>query len=337
MKRFVKIVICLFIFITFILLVGRDHFITGTMLIMGRWFLIGFGVLFIYVAYKKKCSKRFRLTILSSVILILIESLFNVAVKERLGNCKTEDKVTLISYNLYFKNKYKQSIVNKILEADPDILVVQELTPQWNAYLQNSIASKYTFSQKEVRRGTNGIGIYSKYPLSNPKLLKNKKNLPYAQIVDVKINSKTIQLINTHLASPAVAVENKDRFMSLLLDNYSKREHEMCMVDSICAVEKNYHSKIMIGDLNTTQYEPLYRKITDNWVDLYSISGTESRATFPNTVKSSPKRKSFDITRFGTVLSLDYIFIKGNIKGESFEVLQGGSSDHLAIIGAVSL
>ncbi|WP_157446867.1 endonuclease/exonuclease/phosphatase family protein [Cytophaga aurantiaca] len=82
---------------------------------------------------------------------------------------------------------------------------------------------------------------------------------------------------------------------------------------------------ILIGDLNTTPYEPLYRNLRNTWVDVFNEVGEGNSSTFPNTSKATP------------FLRLDYILIKGAATPVSAKVLNSGSSDHLGLVGKVKI
>ncbi|MEM7549271.1 MAG: endonuclease/exonuclease/phosphatase family protein [Bacteroidota bacterium] len=229
-----------------------------------------------------------------------------------------------MTYNLFFKNRSPSSSLTIIKESNPDILLVQELIPSWEKRLNNSIGKDYPYRKTLPLRGTHGIGIYSKYPILANHFLKNESSLPFAQIVEVKIGIKRIQLVNTHLASPAIAIENPDNFLSLFASNYRKRISQLQKINSLTR-KKEFNVQIMAGDLNTTRYEPLFRNIESEWVDLFSISGIGSQENFPNSSKTNP------------LLALDYIFARGALNSIETQVIEGGGSDHLAIIGKIEI
>lgn len=261
-----------------------------------------------------------------SLLLLLVEWGWVAVNKTSLDDNVADTELSLMSYNVFFKNRLPDGVVKVIKRSDPDILVVQELTPQWKSILGNSIGHDYRFQKLIPMRGTHGIGIYSKHPIVAQTVCNNKSNRPFAQVIELKIKSKLIQLINVHLASPGVAVENPDNFMELYENNYNTRANQIREISSIInKSETRFDAQILIGDLNTTSYEPIFRDAEKEWCDLNQEVGEKFNFTFPNSSKIDP------------LLTLDYILLRGIVLPVKFKVLRSGTSDHFPIIGNVKI
>lgn len=322
LNAFLFFLIIAFILFAACLLVFRNHFIFGTALILGRWIFIPFGLLLFFLTIKRITPKYLQYALLASLLLISFEFLFTKLNEASSKEISTDTELTLLTYNLIFKNKQPDVILNQIKETNPDILVVQELTPQWAHLLSKSLEHTNPYKTIYISKGTHGMGVYSKYKLSSYTLLLNESTKPFAQIVNVRVNNKKIQLINTHTASPAAAVEHPGDFFSLFRTNYTQREHQFEKIEH--TLKNNAEDVyVLIGDLNTTPYEPVYRNLRNNWVDIFNETGKGNGATFPNTGKASP------------FLRLDYILIRGAVNPVSAKVLSGGSSDHLGLLGKI--
>lgn len=321
---FPKIIIVLFAITVLSCIIGRDHFILGTALISGRWLFFITGLAFMYFATKHINSTKHLVILSIPIMFLLLEFVWIQVNRGSLNETPTGDQVSLMTYNLFFKNKTPNASFQKILEAKPDILALQELTPQLESLLLKSVQHRYPYKKTLALRGTHGIGIYSKYPIQKCTFMKNESQLPYAQIVEIKVNSKLIQVINVHLSSPAIAVENPDNFLPLLASNYELRASQLGEIQT--AVNSDgFDAQVLMGDLNTTSYEPLFRSLSNRWVNLFDIAGNGSRLNFPHSSKFNP------------ILTLDYIMIRGNIKGFDANVIMGGGSDHLAIFGKIGI
>jgi len=225
-----------------------------------------------------------------------------------------------MSYNLFFKNNRPYQSITVIKNENPDIIFVQELTPKLNSEIDKALGNSYPFKLTKPLSGTYGIGIYSKYKIVNQRFLYNGTNKPYAQIVDLIIHDKTIQLINTHLASPAIAVENKSRFVSLFAKNYQIRKNQIIEINKIATTEnKKYDCQLLVGDLNTIQSEPIFKRLRFKWTNSTNSLYRWMNFNFPYSSKIKP------------IVTLDYIMGRGKINIKESKVIEGGSSDHLAI------
>jgi len=320
-----KFLVSLFLGSSLILLVFQTYLATGLLWNFLDYFIIF--ICFLILLFSKKYVSEFiykgTLLVFTLGIISIIWVKFH---QNRLNKSHLDKEISLMTYNLYFKNKYKNATIKLIEKENPDILFVQELTPNWEVALDSKIRNKYPYKSTIASRGTHGIGIYSKYKIINKKVLKNKNNKVYAQIINILINNKNIQFANTHLASPAVAVENSERFFSLYHQNYKIRKMQLKNINNYCLnSEKKVHASFIIGDLNTMKYEPIFRELSYNWTNIYDKVGQGLGLNFPNSAK------------FTALITLDYILAHGNVKGIYSKVIKGGSSDHFAILTKVKI
>ncbi|MCI5055644.1 MAG: endonuclease/exonuclease/phosphatase family protein [Flavobacteriales bacterium] len=259
------------------------------------------------------------------VVLVIIEASY-VKVRQNgdlLSSKKSlNQEVLAVNYNVFFKNKDKAALVDKITQQNADILTIQELTPEWERFLKLKL--NYPYFKGLALRGTHGIGIFSRFPLSNVEYVYNNSKLPIAQIVDLNVNGTVCCIANAHLASPAIAVENPDRFFSLIRDNYQLRKSQYAKIQNRINA-RSAQAKLLIGDLNTTCFEPLYNQIKMYWNDGNSFPRLSIKRNFPNSNKFPP------------LFTLDYILSAGNTELSKYEVIPGGSSDHLGIRARVKL
>jgi len=259
-------------------------------------------------------------------VIFLSELGFKLYSKSNITDPTNPVELKVMTYNLFFKNKYPNNSIDVIKESNPDVLFVQELTPTWAANLEAVIGKSYPYKLIKPLKGTHGIGIYSKYQLTDQLFLNNASNKPFAQAAVLHIEHRKIKIINTHLASPAVAIENKEQFFSLYRKNYKLRKKQVEKISNLSKDHSNkHHAQILIGDLNTMKYEPLFKRLKFRWADAHSISGRGLGFNFPHSLRVKP------------FITLDYILGKGEIDFIETKVLKGGSSDHLAIISKLKI
>ncbi len=311
-----------------ILIVFRSHFVLGSILIFSRWilvFILLLGILF----YKKRKSKKVFIPIIFTFILLLTDWAFDKYHTAQtfafLESTKTQT-LKVMTFNLYFRNKDPNVCINTILEYAPDLVFCQEITPDLKNVLDKNLIKKYPFYKVLALKGTHGVGVYSKYQLSNEYFLNNRNGLPFAHMVTINHPTKKIQTVNMHLASPAVAFAEPKNFVQLFKKNEQQRSQQWAKIEKELAKHDSTSPKIIIGDLNTLTYEPLYRNILSNTVDAYSAVGQWPGLTFPNTHKLPFK-----------TARLDYILLQGNIAPIKAEVPQKSSSDHFAVYAELEI
>lgn len=227
-----------------------------------------------------------------------------------------------VSYNLYFKNKYKEQTLKKIIQLNPDVLAFQEVTPSWDRFLNVKLKRKYQYKRSKPLNGTHGLAIYSKHKILSHYTINNRHGRPIAQFVELFIKGKKILIINSHLASPAIAFQSLSNFWTSYKNNYRQRKHQVELIHSHRKKSK-INNQIFLGDLNITQFEPLYLDLLKTWNDVNNYSGDFMAFTFPNTNRLFP------------IFKIDYILIRGNLNPDSVKTLNGGQSDHLAIYAEI--
>lgn len=259
-------------------------------------------------------------------LLTLVEVGFAVYSHLNIHRKNLDTELSIMSYNLFFKNGNKNHSTEIMNRVKPDILVVQELTPSWATKLEKSLDTAYKYQRIKPMNGTHGMGIYSKYPLQNERILGNASNLPFAQVVDVNIRKKKIQIINTHLASPAIAVENPEHFFKHYINNYRLRKDQIIRLNKLAAKSMSkLHGQFLAGDLNTLYAEPLFKMLKLKWVNAYCALDRWTKFNFPHSSKICP------------IMTLDYIMGRGSLKFLNTKVIKGGSSDHLPVLTRVKL
>lgn len=289
--------------------------------------LILFASFILFVQRKSiKLSKYNTILFLTLSGLIFYELTHRFALKERLCPPLQDVQIKVLTYNVFFKNKSPKQSLELIKAANPDIFLIQELTPEWSEHIHAQFRTTHPYTLEIPRKGTHGIGIYSKYTLKHNQTLVNSNKLPFAQIAEASIKGTRVQIVNTHLASPAVAIEDPDQFVSHYCKNYKTRSRQLKMInDATLNTEQQYDCQLLVGDLNTMKYEPIFKDLMTNWVNTYAKKGAILEANFPNSSRVKP------------IITLDYILARGHATLLTSEVIEGGSSDHLAILSTLEI
>lgn len=306
------------IFTSITLLLGANHWLVGSGLNLSRWFLL---TILAYMIYRKNLLKsRLRYIGLVTIVLLVGQWVYVKANYLKLSSYTGTKEISFLSYNIFFKNGHKEAIVDVILSNDADVVALQEVTPGWQVILNGRLNSKYPYSRTHALSGTHGISLYSKFPISSAIIINNDYGRPIAQIAELVIDNKRIEVVNTHLASPALAIEDPSNFYKNYSVNYNMRTRQLTKLQGLLD-GSNISRQLILGDLNTMKIEPLYHEIRENWKDLADKKTTWTGFTFPNS------------RRIPAVITLDYIFYRGNIEPIIFKVDENGSSDHHGIFG----
>lgn len=311
-----------FLLVTLVLLAGRNHYLLGTALIVGRWFLVVIGLLCLLRVRKYGFTPRLKVFAVT-VFILLADSAYNVISFANLPADTRQQNLSLFSYNVYFKNKTPEQSLDLIDANHADIMALQEVDMAWKQWIDKRLAPHYAHKAVNAVYGTHGLAVYSKYPITASEIINNSAGKPVAQLVEVNVNGKKVLIINAHLASPAAAVEHPEEFLTHFKSSYYARAQQIAAINQQVNTRfAHTQARFFMGDLNTTLYEPLFREVRQTWVNLHDAKGTGSSHTFP---ASKP------------LLSVDYILAQGLVQAVKCQVIKGGTSDHLAVWGEVKL
>ena len=141
-----------------------------------------------------------------------------------------EEVLKVLTYNVMafgYKNHTKiapNKIIQYIANSDADIVCLQEYA---TAKSEKSLtASKIydalsmypyrsVFYQSSTKFQSFGIAVFSKYPLSNSRMVKYDSDYNGSSVHEVNIKGKKLTLINNHLESFKLTMEDRTRYSSL--------------------------------------------------------------------------------------------------------------------------
>ena len=210
--------------------------------------MIAFILLFIYnIQIRKEKNK--------SILFLLPLIIIPYVVYNEMGyfytgeNAKGEEKnLKIISINIFSQNNEYQYLKEYINEETADVIVLQELTPEWQKNVA-FIREKYPYYKEEPRSNNFGIAVYSKIPFDTVITKNYIDNMHPSLIGELKVNDKPVSILMTH---PVPPLPNQARF--------ERRNKQYQLMKTEIDEMKNQNI-ILIGDLNSTVYSPNFKLI----------------------------------------------------------------------------
>lgn len=198
------------------------------------------------------------------------------------------------------------SNINSILDLqhiidrnNPDVLSLQELTPDWNQELRSHLNTSYPFVNSQVRIDPYGMAIYSKLAMTQSDTFNYKKVPNLA--CSIKNGNSTINLISSYLLSLNKSAES------------NTKEHFSTISDKVAAIN---NQTIVLGDFNMVywQSEILEFRTTSNLEN--------SRRDFGEILSRQPS---------------DHMFYTKDLECTQFTDLQDSIGSHVGILGIYQL
>ena len=173
---------------------------------------------------------------------------------------------SLFQLNVLTDNQQFEQVLNEINRLDPDVVVMEEVTPEWYQALA-AVRERYPYVVETLDRTSLGVMIMSRIPLEETELIDfNDGRLP-SLVTELQVKGKPVTLIATHPLSP----RNKTKFRLRNKQLYAIAQ----------AFRERNDPLIMVGDLNITSFSPVFDRFIEQ-IDLYdSRQGFGVQPTWP--------------------------------------------------------
>ncbi len=211
-----------------------------------------------------------------------------------LPQANAESKISIIHLNTSNLNRF-DLIDSMLVQYDPDIISVQELTPDWNAYLSEKLIEKYPFYNTQVRIDFNGMGMYSKLAMmtSDTFLFDEKPNL----VCQIKTDQLNLNIFSSYVLS----LSEKER------ENI--KGHFNKIADRVQSIDD---AVISLGEFNMVYWDSEIINFRRNTALKNSRSYTSEIITAP---------------------SSDHMFYSDQLECIQFMDLTDDNNNHLGILG----
>ena len=148
--------------------------------------------------------------------------------------------------NVLSMNPDKQSFLDLVDKADPDVVCVMEVTAEWATALA-ALHTEYPARAEAPRPDNFGIALYSRLPGPPPQIVFQREYGVPAVALSMQVDGRAVQLLEVH-ALPPLGVSQASRRAAQL-----KGLHQWLLDQNAPAV--------VVGDFNLTQYSPLYCRL----------------------------------------------------------------------------
>ena len=210
---------------------------------------------------------------------------------------------SVMNYNVRIFNRYgwikgkdvPKEIWDFIAKEDPDLLSMQEYYPA------DGMRIKYPYKYEKLKgqNHTNGLAIFSKFPILGRGSLDFEDTANNAIYVDVLRNGDTIRVYNVHLESSGIKPDSVEitginevesrKTVQRLLNSFTRQQPQVVRV--LEHMNECRHKVILCGDFNNTSYSWAYRKLKGELKDSFLEAGKGFGRTY--SFNSYPLRIDF--------------------------------------------
>jgi endonuclease/exonuclease/phosphatase (EEP) superfamily protein YafD len=258
-----------------------------------------------FIALWKHCNKR------AAALVILVCLNYALVLPLYIGKPApaTEKPFRAMLMNINAGNGNTEQVLGSIRRAEPDILLLEEVTPKWASELE-VLNATYPYRVAQPQEGCFGIMLLSKYPLEHGEVVQiGKAGLP-SIIAEAFLPQGVVAIIGTHPLPPIGA------------EGSLQRNVQLAALPSM--VHQQKHPVLLIGDLNTSPW-------SSHFTQLLNDSGLK------NSMKGFGHQPSWPVNHFFLRIPLDHVLHSPGITIHNRMVVQDVGSDHFPVIVDFSL
>lgn len=240
---------------------------------------------------------------------------------------------TVMTFNQWGGSRSAET-ARVLLEGDaPDIVALQELTPQMAEVFLTEVGTIYPYHIFEPGEDYKGSGVLSRYPLTPLDSAHLDDPDWHVQIVEVALEEEAITFYNVHpyATNPLYYFEEG---MSVPDEVKASFEHRMRLFERLLDdIARRSGPVIVAGDFNSTDQSDVYTLMRGRLHDAYRAVGWGFGHTFP-----AYAGRYHGIPIFPRQMRIDMIFYSDALVALESKVGRScGESDHLPLLARLEL
>ena len=214
------------------------------------------------------------------------------------------EEYTVMLLNVNYANQKTAAVKAAIAEADPDILVLQEITPRWRKELE-SLVTQYRHSLSLPEEGAFGIWILSKFELVDIDIQRSGNRADIAFLhATYKTGDRELEVVALHPYPPTsgngAEIRNK-------------------ILEAATVYASGESTRMAVGDFNCSPWSPYFRDFVRETGLRDSAQGLGVKSTW------FPRQPIFGIP-------IDHILVSPDIEVVEREVGGDVGSDHRSVV-----
>jgi endonuclease/exonuclease/phosphatase (EEP) superfamily protein YafD len=222
-----------------------------------------------------------------------------------------------MTYNVNYGNPDPKSALDAIAQADPDIVLLQEITTEWRSLLEKRFKATYAHRAYHTG-GAGGIAVLSKHAITKEELWYPRGTGAYfpAQRIVVDSPLGPLQLLNVHLR-PA---KDDGSWVKGFMTTPPIRRREI-----------EWHHKRLDPSLPTIIAGDFNEDPDGLAIDYLAAHGiTRVPTTGPRTwhYEQLVNGKPWDLLK----MDIDHVLVDGNFVAKDAHVMDAGYSDHRPVV-----
>ena len=218
-------------------------------------------------------------------------------------------ELRLLLANVLSSNTEFDRLFALIDNDQPDVIVLQEVSPAWAAELKR-LDGAYPHQVVEAREGNFGIAVLSRYPLAAAATVASEPLELPTIIATLDVKGRPLQLVGTHPTIPLGAA------------GYGARNTQLATIADL--LRKTTGARVVLGDLNASMWDLNYRVF-------------EARTGLRNVRRGFGIVPTWPVFLPFAMIPIDHVLVSGEIGVRDVRTGPRIGSDHLPLVATITL
>ncbi len=228
----------------------------------------------------------------------------------------------LMTFNVNYANPDRDAALDTIVKADADVVLLQEITADWERQLTKKLTSQYPHQAYRIHtRAAGGLAVLSKHKIVSEEVLASPLTGWFpAQRLVVDTSFGSLQILNVHLR-PAI---DGGSWIKGFMTTPPLRRRE------IEAYWKQLAPDVMTviaGDFNE---DPTGTALA--FLEQHKLSRVPTTGPTTWRYRMTTKNGTSDMLK----LDIDHVMIDGKLAASDAEVIDAGESDHRPVVVTIT-
>lgn len=220
--------------------------------------------------------------------------------------------VRVVTANLRYDNERKAQLAEQLLALDADVLLLQEVTPQWwDVLVAHGLVDRYPGRARALRRDAGGQAILSRRPLHDVRTID--AGIWPVLTARVTVGGRSLRVVDMHPVPPYTNFQ-------------ASRTMNRRILALLRSTLRSGDATIAAGDCNATQYNRFVQQVEGLGLrSVHEARGRPWATTWPNGMHPVPP------------LRLDHVFYNRSVVGLRVREGDGTGSDHRPVIADLAI
>ncbi len=242
--------------------------------------------------------------------------------------------LTVLSFNIWAGSRTEKTAQVIADNGWPDIVALQELTPQMADVLIEMAGHHYPYHHFDITPYHYGLGVFSRFPLTvldSSQFADSALRLQVVKVHAGDTDDQSFTLYNLHLSFGEVLYDLQHGAVvrNKIAVGYQTRQALTQML--VADVQKRIGPVIVAGDFNSTPLSDVYQLMTKHLTDAHRAAGWGFGYTYPTHTNDISEMRFLP-----RLLRIDLIFFSAEFSALRCWVSQTyGKSDHRPVVATL--